>query len=78
MVSLNFFLSKFKYHLKNIHSPLLCEKNIVKGGLLWEIKKSGLKSPFIFSLLCWANHLISEYQLLYKENKHNDNSCFTA
>lgn len=78
MVSLKFFLSKFQYHFKNSHSPLLCEKNIVKGGLLWEVKKSGLKSTFIFTLLCWASHLIFEYQLLHKENKHKNNSCFTA
>lgn len=49
MVSLNFSLSKFQYHLKNIHSPLLCEKNIVKGGLLWEVKNLG-SSPHLSSL----------------------------
>ena len=41
-------------------------------------QKSGLKSTFIFTVWCWASHLISEYQLLHKENKHKNNSCFTA
>lgn len=71
-----FFSLNFNITKKKVRSPLFCENNIVTGGVLWEFRKSGLKSTFIFILLCWASLLISEYQLLHKENRHNN--CFTA
>lgn len=64
--------------LKKVYSPMYCDINVVKRGLVREVRKSRFKSGFILVLLCWSSHNWRNFSFFRTKTEDSNTTWFLA